>query len=279
MRRRVWCETLSFDEVTEPWLISSLARHHVDLLLAVRPWQLEGLADVVERVRDGGVFVGVWPMLADVDGRWASVRSIPAFIAFADELLARAPTCDELAIDLEPPLAVLAEWKALRPALSTARGYRDARDVLAEAVVRWKRDRRVTTAVLPLLALEGRGQWMQRALGTPATALPVDAHSVMAYTSLYEGWSRGLVNRRRAEQLLSLTARLSKLRFGTITAMSLGCTGSGAFGDEPGYRTIDELVRDVELATAAGITELALFDLGGCVRRGDVDAWLAALAA
>jgi hypothetical protein len=68
------------------------------------------------------------------------------------------------------------------------------------------------------------------------------------------------------------------MRFGTTTAMSLGCTGSGAFGDEPGYRTIDELVRDVELATTAGITELALFDLGGCVRRGDVDAWLAALA-
>ena len=278
MRRRVWCETLSFDEVTEPSLIAALARHEVDLLLAVRPWQLEGLADVVERVRDAGVFVGLWPMLADVDGRWASVRSLPAYIAFADELLARAPTCDELAIDLEPPLAVLAEWKALRPAISTARGYREVRDELAGSVVRWKRDRRVTTAVLPLLALEGRGEWMQRALGTPVTSLPVDAHSVMAYTSLYEGWSRGLVNRRRAEQLLAVTARLSRMRFGVATAMSLGCTGGGAFGDEPGYRNIDELVRDVEIATATGIEELALFDLGGCVRRGDVDGWLAALA-
>ncbi len=234
---------------------------------------------MVERVRDAGVFVGVWPMLADADGRWASVRSVPAYIAFTDALLARVPGCDELAIDLEPPLAVLKEWKALRPAVSTASGYRDARDELVTAIMRWRRTHRVTTAVLPFLALEWRGQWMQRLLGTPTTALPVNAHSVMAYSSLFEGWSRGLVNRRRAEQMLSLTARLSRTRLGPTTGLSIGCVGTGAFGDEPSYRGIDELARDVELAAAAGITELALFDLGGCVRRGDLDAWLSALAA
>jgi hypothetical protein len=277
VRRRVWCETLSFDEVAEPRVISALARHRVELLLAVRPWQLDEVADVVERVRGAGVFVGVWPMLADADGRWASVRSVPAFVAFTDALLARVPACDELAIDLEPPIEVLAQWKALRPAISTAIGYRDARDELIGAIRRWQHDRRVTTAILPLLALEWRGQWMQRALGTPATRLPVDAHSVMAYTSLFEGWSRGLVNRRRAELLLSLTARLSRARFGPTTAISLGCVGAGAFGDEPGYRGIDELARDVEIASASGIREIALFDLGACVRRGDLDAWLTAL--
>ena len=279
MRRRVWCETLSFDEVGDPRLLAALERHGIDLLLAVRPWQLPEVAAVVEGVRDAGVFVGMWPMLADADGRWASVRSLPAYIAFTDELLARVPTCDELAIDLEPPLAVLKEWKALRPAVSTASGYRDARDELVTAIMRWRRDRRVTTAVLPFLALEWRGQWMQRLLGTPTTALPVHAHSVMAYSSLFEGWSRGLVNRRRAEQLLAITARLSRTRLGPTTGLSIGCVGTGAFGDEPSYRGIDELARDVELATAAGITELALFDLGGCVRRGDLDAWLSALAA
>ena len=279
MRRRVWCETLSFEDVTEPSLVAALERHRVDLLLAVRPWQLDGVAEVVERVRGAGVFVGVWPMLADTDGRWASVRSLTAYIAFADELIARVPACDELAIDLEPPIAVLKEWKALRPAISTARGYRDARDELVAAIGRWRRHHRVSTAVLPFLALEWRGQWMQRMLGTPITALPVDAHSVMAYSSLFEGWSRGLVDRRRAERLLSLTARLSRARLGPTTGLSIGCVGAGAFGDEPSYRGVDELARDVELATAAGISEIALFDLGGCVRRGDVDAWLSALAA
>jgi hypothetical protein len=99
----------------------------------------------------------------------------------------------------------------------------------------------------------------------------------MAYTSLYEGWSRGLINRSRAERLLSITARAARWRFGETAGISLGCVGPGAFGDEPGYRNVGELQRDVAIARRAGIDELALFDLAGVVRRGDVDAWLDAL--
>ena len=278
VRRRVWCETLSFAELS-PALLEMLAARHIELLLAVRPWQLAEVADTVVRARAAGVYTAVWPMVGDDEGRWASVYSLPAFVAFADEVLARAPDADEIVIDLEPPHAVLARWKELRPARQRrfGRSFADARDLLAASVARWRAGRRVSTALLPLLVLE-RGQWMQRALGTPATTLPIDSHNVMAYSSLYEGWSRGLVNRRRAEQLLALTARLTRLRFGARSAVSLGCVGPGAFGDEPGYRGVDELYRDVAIARAAGIAEVALFDLGGVVRRGDVSAWLDALA-
>ena len=110
-------------------------------------------------------------------------------------------------------------------------------------------------------------------LGTPATALDVDRHSVMAYTSLYEGWSRGLVNRARAERLFQLTARLTHARFGARASLSIGTVGTGAFGDEIGYRDPRELARDVALARAAGFDELALFDLGGVVRRAPAEAW------
>ncbi len=287
-------------------LLEKLAARRIDLLLAVRPWQLAEIAGVVARVQAAGVYLGLWPMLGDEHGRWASVRSMVGFIALADSVLERAPDIDELVIDLEPPHEVLAQWKALQPAFPTAQGYREARDALRAAIKRWKYGRetgdrpqfsmsaprtsetgdgpqfvhrplRVTTAVLPLLAIELRGQWMQRALGTPATDLPVDSHNTMAYTSLYEGWSRGLVGRRRAEWLLALTANLARRRFGPTAGISLGCVGPGAFGDEPGYRDVGELERDVALARRAGVEELALFDLAGVVRRGDVDAWLDAL--
>ncbi len=271
---------LPFDELSRS-LLEKLATRHIDLLLAVRPWQLVEIARVAERVRAAGIYLGLWPMLGDEHGRWASVRSMVGFIALAQAVLERVPDVDELVIDLEPPHEVLARWKALRPAVSTARGYREARDALTAAIQRWKDDRplRVTTAILPLLPLELRGEWMQRALGTPATTLPVDAHNVMAYSSLYEGWSRGVVNRARAERLLALTARAARWRFGPATAVSIGCTAPGAFGDEPSYRGIDELARDVAIVKRAGIHELALFDLAGVVRRGDVDAWLDALCA
>lgn len=285
----MWSETLSFEELAAPRLPGLLGGFGVDLLLAVRPWQLAGAADLVRRYQDAGVFVALWPMLADGDGRWASAASSSPFVTFADELLARVPFADEIALDLEPAFALLAGWKsgwqpwrwqAGRPTwrqTPAPRTFQAGRQTLVDAVSRWRADRRVTTAVLPLVALEWRGQWIQRALGTPATALPVHGHNVMAYTSLFEGWSRGLVDRRRAEALLAVTARLTRGRFGAGGALSLGTVGTGAFGDEPSYRSVAELARDVTLAVRAGIAELALFDLGGIVRRAPAEGWLEAL--
>jgi hypothetical protein len=276
----VWCETLSFDELVRTDVLALVARHGVDVLLAVRPWQLDQIAEVVRRLQGAGVCTALWPMLADGDGRWTSTRSIPRFIAFTDELLARVPFVDELAIDLEPPFSELVKWKAWRPTWRQTPSpwrYHDARAALVLAVARWRRTRRITTAVLPVLAFEGRGEWMQRVLGTPATALDVERHSVMAYTSLFEGWSRGVVDRRRAETLLAWTARWSRTRFGARAALSLGTVGAGAFGDEPSYRDPTELARAVVIARTAGIAELSLFDLGGVVRRAPPEAWLAAL--
>jgi hypothetical protein len=101
----------------------------------------------------------------------------------------------------------------------------------------------------------------------------------MAYTSLFEGWSRGLVDRRRAETMLAMCARLTRFRFGERAGISLGTIGVGAFEDEPCYRSPAELARDVAIAAAAGITELSVFDLGGILRRAPAEAWLEAFGA
>lgn len=274
----MWCETLTFDEVVAPRVVALLRRYRLDLLLAVRPWQLADLGETVERLRGAGVFVALWPMVADEHGRWASVQSSARFVAFGDAVVARAPGADELILDLEPPLDRMAGWKAGRPTFRNTpspRAYAAARAALVAAVERWRAERRVTTAIVPLLVAE-RGQWLQRVLGTPTTDLPVARHSVMAYTTLLEGWSRGLIDRRRAEAALGACARLARRRFGAQAALSLGTIGPGAFGDEPCYRDPGELARDVALAAAAGIDELSLFDLGGILRRGPAEEWLEA---
>lgn len=274
----MWCETLTYEQLATGSLRRVLGRYRVGLLLAVRPWQLDEVGEVVRRFQAAGVAVGLWPMLADADGRWASAASHTRFIAYCDQLLAEVPFADELVIDLEPPLEVLTRWKMGRPTWSpTQQSYGAVRVALAAAVDRWRAVMRVTTAVMPFLAFEIAGQWLQRLLGTPVSSLACDRHSLMAYTSLFEGWSRGLVNRRRAEAVLTACARGARLRFGSRAALSLGTVGPGVFGDEPSYRNPAELRRDVELARAAGIDELSLFDLGGMVRRGPVEAWLEAL--
>jgi hypothetical protein len=278
VRCRVWCETLRYDELAGSSLGARLQHHGIDLLLAVRPWQLPEVAELVRALQAAGVFVALWPMLADADGRWASAATHRDYIAFTDELLARAPFADELVLDLEPPIATLARWKAGRPTWrASPHRYPVARRALIAAVDRWRVTHRITTAILPFLALELRGQWLQRVLGTPTSGLAVARHSVMAYTSLFEGWSRGLVDRRRAEALLTGCARLTRRRFGDRAAISLGTVGPGAFGDEPSYRTVGELARDVALARAAGIEEISLFELGGIVRRPPIEPWLEAL--
>ena len=267
MRRRIWCETLAFADVAPA--LPLLARFRLDLLLAVRPWQLADVGDAVARAKDAGVHVAVWPMLSDADGRWASVATTVGMTAFADALL--ASDADELVLDLEPPIAQMTKLKALRPTWTARAGFGTARDVFSALIARW-RPRRVTTAVIPLVA----GTPLERLLGTP-TDLPVDSHSVMAYTSLFEGWSRGLVGRRRAELLLAACARVARLRWGDRAGLSLGTVGAGAFRDEPCYRDVAELARAVAISRAAGIEDLSLFELGGVLRRAPAEAWLEAL--
>jgi hypothetical protein len=275
-RRRIYCETLAPSAVVAH--LPALVARDLDPIVAVFPSTLDDAAAAIPRLRAAGLRVAVWPMLADADGRWVSVGTIAAFVAFTDAVLARI-ACDELVLDLEPPKPALERLLAGRPTLVARRHFSAARDALAAAITRWRAVHvaRVSTAILPLLALELVGSPVQRLLATP-TALPVDHHSVMAYTSLFEGWSRGLVGRRRAEYLLAATARLAGVTIRPSVGLSLGLVAPGAFADEPCYRDPGELARDVAIATRAGITDLALFDLGGAVRRPPLDAWLDAFA-
>jgi hypothetical protein len=43
MRRRIWSETLPFTALTEPATLALLARYRVELIAAVRPWDLPAL--------------------------------------------------------------------------------------------------------------------------------------------------------------------------------------------------------------------------------------------
>src|SRR5262249_13382791 len=62
---------------------------------------------------------------------------------------------------------------------------------------------------------------------------------------------------------------------GTRAGLSLGVVGTGAFGHEPTYPSVNELAFDVTLARHAGIDDLALFDLGGVLAR-NAEVWLEA---
>jgi hypothetical protein len=276
-RRRIWCETAPHALVREKATIALLRKYGTELLLAVRPPDLETAKGVLAACAAGGVRAGVWPMIDDEDGRWASAKNAERFALFARRVL---DACEgampaELVVDLEPPIAEVRTVLAGNAA--PFRGWLDAgafaagketltaltSDVRARGVV-------ASAVVVPLVVFDG---WEQ-ILGTPVTG-PAWSHvSVMAYSSILEGWSRGFLKRDECRAMVGEACRAARERFGEMAGGSLGVVGQGALGDENVYRAPGELADDVAVARAAGVDDLTLFDLGGVLRRPPAEAWL-----
>lgn len=275
---------LPYDQIAEPALLADLAQRQVDILVAVTPATVARAGRLVARCRDAGVGIGLWPMVDDRQGRWPSAANAAPFVQFCrrlmDSLRAARAMPDEIAIDLEPPIqrarAILAGSPRALFQLPDPAGMR-----ALEAFVRELREERlrVSAAVTPLAvlpsALASRG-W-QSLLGTTLDRLTFDAVNAMAYTSLFEGYSRGLLRRADARALLRAIAAACAGRWASRAAISLGVVGPGALGDERAYRTPRELAEDVALAQMAGVDEVVLFALDGVLARPPRQLWLDAL--
>lgn len=264
-------------------VLRELARREVQLLAAVQPKDAEDVAPLVERARELGLSIGLWPLLEDEAGRWLHPGNAAAFERFIEELLSglerRGLSVDALALDLEPPIAEVKRVTEGR--LGAARAWlgrpldRSAHARITASVR--ARGVEVVAAVIPAVLTPGRAsEGWQRALGTPIDAR-YDALSAMLYTSLFEGYSFQLVRREDARALLDHFARRARSRFGERASVSLGAVGRGALGDERTYRGPAELTDDVAIARAAGVDDIALFDLAGVLARPPIEPWLDAL--
>lgn len=278
----MWSEFVAYDELASDRVLGMLRSRNLQPLIAVRPENISTLPSLVQRLREAELCFGLWPMLDDSDGRWANAFSAPNFAEFTRELIAlvgAVPSGTVLAIDLEPPIDLLrqmlrGEWQAFA-ALSRRQRHR-GEDILRELVDEASAiGYCCVAAVTPLLLCDTpeRRAW-QRLLGTPVETLAFEALSCMSYTSLFEGYSRGVLHRRASLAMLAQSAAASHKRFGKRAALSIGSVGGGALGDERPYRGLHELVEDVAVARACGIEDLSLFDLAGVLAQEHPEAWL-----
>ena len=129
-------------------------------------------------------------------------------------------------------------------------------------------------AVVPHVALDlaATSDFWQAMLRTPATAPDWSAVSVMLYTSILE--QQLPPPRSLARALLFEAARATAATMGPRASLSIGLVSHGKLGDEPTYDSPRDLERDVALARAAGVDDLALFSLEGTLRRGAPERWL-----
>ena len=279
-RRRIYSEDLPLTELARDEILAPLSARGIELVVAVRPTSLAELPRVLAAAR--GMTVTVWPMLADADGRWASAATADAFAGFARAVVdftdaARIPI-GELLVDLEPPIARVRRLLDREvPVFAPVRG--DPRPIGALVDELTARGVRATAAAIPLVVADRSARRYQRWLGTPIDDVAWSTVHVMAYTSLFEGYSRGLLRRSDARALLAIVARAARERFGARAGLSLGAVAVGALGDERPYRDPSELADDVAIARHAGVEDLALFDLRGALARAPLAAWLDALEA
>jgi len=277
--RRIWCEHLSPSELARSSALHQLASRRIGLLAAVTPADAKDAGALIAACRDAGVTIGLWPMLAPHEGRWANVRTAPKFADFVerlvDTLASQDRIPDELALDLEPSFEVLS-----RPSPRTLARHLRERSATGRArlvsLADGLRGRgvRVHAAAMPMVLGDGPRRRWEGLLGTPLHALAPERASVMMYSSLLEGYSRGALTREDARAALGSAARLAAARgFG----LSLGAVGTGILGDEPTYRGPHELADDVAIALAAGVSDLTLFSLCGALRRPPIEPWLDAL--
>ncbi len=290
----VFSEQTRFEAATAPEVLESLSRRGFGLRVAVQPGQEEAAVDVRRACRRAGVPFGLWPLLADADGRWANVESAEPFAAHARALLdtmARAgATPDELLIDLEPSIrrvrrmlaAPLAGWRRGRSWDRRSERFDEGAAVLAHLVDEVRaRGLPVTAAVAPMVVADrpARAGGFQRALGTPVDGIAFDGIAVMAYTSLFEGYGRGFVRRVDARALLEALCAASVARFGARAEMALGVVGGGALGDERPLRDPIELAADAALCRASGVRTLSVYALDGMLARPPLASWLDASGA
>lgn len=276
----VFTEFLSLDDLLAAETLALLADAGVLVYVAMPPARAGRADEVVGRLREAGARVGLWPLLDEADGYWPNVWNGERFAASCRELLERLERIDlvpdELLIDLEPPFDVAKQVLRLR--LPRPRRFDPGG---AAALARLTADVAelcpVVATVAPLVCGPGGRGW-QRLLGTPVDELALARVFVMAYTSLVEGYGRGLLRRRDCEALLACWTRNARASFGDLAAIAVGVAGTGALGDERLYRDASELARDAAIARASGCDHLALFSLEGILGRPDRDAWFAALA-
>ncbi len=278
--RRIWSEFVPYETLCSPEVLRVLKPRKLQILVAVTPARLAGLPQLVATYRDAGIELGLWPMVDDEDGRWGSTFNAQLYSDFVLRVADMAQGGSTIAIDLEPPIALTRALLSGNP-LSVRRlariENRETGLVILQELMRTLRARGHSTigAVHPILLADEHGQnaW-QWLLGTPIDRMDFDAVSPMAYTSLIEGYSRGILARRAATSLLVQTASAARARWQERASISLGSVGIGALGDERPYRNVAELAHDVALARACGVDDLALFDLGGALQKHQPEAWL-----
>lgn len=296
--RRIFSEFLEPEVLSAPATLALLNKFNLQPLVALGPGaQTEPMARALHALSGTRAGVGIWPLLSDEQGYWPCDDNVAAFSLRLDEALKFAhraeATVGTVVVDLEPPLETMqslfsggpgshARTLLGRVVESSRRQSHLRRRAAASEFAQIRRrlqamDIETFATVVPPVLLDvpkGRGVW-QAIFQTPVLEPGWSRVCPMLYTSVI-GSLLGQDDLESARGLSFEFARRTVSLFGPASAAALGLAGPGKLGDEPVLSDPLDLARDVGMATAAGIQDLALFSLDGVLARSAPEAWLRA---
>lgn len=291
MPLRVWAEFLDYEDASAPAAVRLLRRFDVTLCLSMPDGALgDPLARLLRVYAEAGLDVALWLLLPKSIGYWPSERNAGFFSARLDAVFEWAERqhvgVPWIAVDLEMPLPQALAYRdsrGLRRLLTVARialvNLNARRFAQAVAQYRAILDKihgfgaRALCAAHDYIIEDFRldAPVVQDFLETPVADVPWDVVSTMIYNSMVTEHFHVTLDDARWMQY-EAGCEL-KRAFGERAGISLGLTGVGVLGDEPHYTGAAQLAPDVAAARAAGIDDIAIFNLEGILRSPDPAAW------
>ncbi len=264
----------------------------VCLNIAVPYRSFDEYSELVRKYEEEGIELCLWLLLPSELGYWPSERNVVFFEDYLDELFEWASEEDLyfpwIGVDLEPPIYQLdgVREKSFfeKPSAVVRAGFSNLdKERFEDAMFRYSSllDKvhdygvKTLTAVEPLVindALMGT-DFIQDLMEVPVFGVEWDRVSFMIYTSMWSGYSQGLISREECTSLLYDYLSDGKEKLQERTAVSIGVTGVGALGDEPYYENPSQLKPDVEASLAAGVKDISIFCMRGILRRGNPREW------
>ena len=312
--RLITAEYTAFDQLIKPDVTQLFVDGRAALCLCVRPHWLRhhgassqrsgdynetrdpnaygiGLDRVLETYRDAGVPVVCWPLLPPKEGLYLNRRSAGEFERALERLFAwcdaRDHPLETVLVDIEPATLPGQHF------LSRARVRQMLEDLdhrtFEAAIPRFERivallrshGTRAMAATVPFVAQDhatGRRGWQDLA-GGPILAVDWDQVFVMVYPSWFVQTGRLLgVGWDAAHQLTFQYAREVKRIWGARAVVGVGVTHPGEGQESVIYETPTQLAPAIAAVRAAGVEEIAVYDLEGMLGSPDPRAWFEVLS-
>lgn len=292
MKLRVWAEFVTPLEMMEPRVVRLLKKYDVSPLVAFPPDGMnESYARMMSAHEAEGLETGLWPLLEDEKGYWASERNAKDFsetvlrlLDWADERGFHLPW---IAVDLEPPHEQMQRFmnasgvSLLRAAWdiynenrnpgrfkAASKRYRDLLRAMHQ-----RNTRAVAPVPHPLWGdVMANTTHLQDLMETPVTPVRWDVLSFMVYTSTFASMTRGFASRADSLWFLYRLCGDMKEKLWERAGVSLGCTGKGKISKEI-FEKPSDMAPDVAAAKAALMEDISIFNLEGILRSPRPEEW------